>query len=339
MLSCLAGYIGYWPCDGAAPESGLYLHELQGISLESVDKIADSDQRTFENVLSDIEKRALNRLSTEVRARFARRYRLLSLTEFAVFGDRVNTANLTAAVASELRGFRINLDYHDFGYVKSNFQVLHIQSLSIYLQVPGNTTLKVIDLDSGQELDTFTVNGQAGWNSVILNRDYTSRNLFFGYAADSIDSVETEIPTDLVNTLLGACGCDCAGTGNCQSRIVGSTYNTGTGLISSSGDNTYGVRATLSIQCRFDAVVCNNKLLFRNALWYLLGYELMNERMFSSRVNRFTTIDRSRAEELRGFFLEEFERELDSTVDGIQLDDNDCCLQCDAPVKYGYSLM
>ena len=49
MLNCFIDYIGLSYCSGVyeQPGSGLYLNSLPGISIESIDKIADSEQITY----------------------------------------------------------------------------------------------------------------------------------------------------------------------------------------------------------------------------------------------------------------------------------------------------
>jgi hypothetical protein len=73
-----------------------------------------------------------------------------------------------------------------------------------------------------------------------------------------------------------------------------------------------------------DCIVCNNKTLFATALWYMLGSELCFERLFSNSINRFTTIDKKAAGEMRDTFLVDFQTELENAVKGIDVEDNEC---------------
>lgn len=72
-----------------------------------------------------------------------------------------------------------------------------------------------------------------------------------------------------------------------------------------------------------ECLICENKLLLATSLWYLLGAELMWERMYSSRLNRFTTVDRAKAKELNGEFMDLFYQELSATVAGLTI-----CSEC-----------
>jgi len=60
---------------------------------------------------------------------------------------------------------------------------------------------------------------------------------------------------------------------------------------------------------------------------------MMNERIYSDRMNRFINVDRQKAKELRDEYLAEYEREIMAVIDGTALT-MDCCIECDAPVTY-----
>jgi len=57
-MSCLTDYIGLRGCGDIAPESGLYLDQLPGITIEGMDKIATSEQTTYKNVWRDVQDTA-----------------------------------------------------------------------------------------------------------------------------------------------------------------------------------------------------------------------------------------------------------------------------------------
>lgn len=59
-MSCLTDYIGLKDCSNAAPESGLYINTLPGISLQSMDSIATVDQITYKGLWSDAQEEAYN---------------------------------------------------------------------------------------------------------------------------------------------------------------------------------------------------------------------------------------------------------------------------------------
>jgi len=73
-----------------------------------------------------------------------------------------------------------------------------------------------------------------------------------------------------------------------------------------------------------ECIICENRALLATSLWYLLGAEFMHERASSSRLNRFTTIEKSKAKELRTELMELFHSELAVSVAGINIHSSDC---------------
>lgn len=77
MSICLIGYIGIRVCDtDEVPESGQWINSLPGISLESVDKIADKEQITYKGVWTDVQTEAANRFYTDVVNELSKCYKL-----------------------------------------------------------------------------------------------------------------------------------------------------------------------------------------------------------------------------------------------------------------------
>lgn len=75
-MSCLTNYIGLNGCSGNAPASGLYINSLPGISLESIDKIADSEQVTYQGVWADVQVEAWARFYVDVINELTKCYQL-----------------------------------------------------------------------------------------------------------------------------------------------------------------------------------------------------------------------------------------------------------------------
>ncbi len=62
---------------------------------------------------------------------------------------------------------------------------------------------------------------------------------------------------------------------------------------------------------------CTNRQALALPLLYFLGAEIMIETLFSDRINRYTTIDREKAKELRQEFDNSFVDELKSSLEII----------------------
>jgi len=66
-----------------------------------------------------------------------------------------------------------------------------------------------------------------------------------------------------------------------------------------------------------EKLICDNKELLSVSIWYLFGAEFMNERINSSRINRYTTVDKAKAKEIYAELIGLFTTELDSSIQGI----------------------
>jgi len=73
-----------------------------------------------------------------------------------------------------------------------------------------------------------------------------------------------------------------------------------------------------------ECLIESNYEVFGISLWYLLGAELMFERYNSSRLNKYTTIDRTKAKDLNTSLMELFTDELTVAVNSIDVNDNEC---------------
>lgn len=65
-MECLIDYIGIKICGNETSGSGQFINSLPGISLESIDKIADSEQITYAGVWNDVQLEAANRFYVDV---------------------------------------------------------------------------------------------------------------------------------------------------------------------------------------------------------------------------------------------------------------------------------
>jgi len=57
-MNCLIDYIGLVGCNEVTPDSGLYVNQLPGISIELMDNIATADQTTYKQIWKDAQELA-----------------------------------------------------------------------------------------------------------------------------------------------------------------------------------------------------------------------------------------------------------------------------------------
>lgn len=78
--------------------------------------------------------------------------------------------------------------------------------------------------------------------------------------------------------------------------------------------------------CDYTVLICNNKKLLAVAWRYLLGAQLMQFRLYTSRLNFFTTVAKEDAQELLGIYQGKYEEALAKAM--LLIDVSSCCLEC-----------
>lgn len=350
-LDCLKDWIGVQGCTTTTPDSGLFINQLPGIELEMIDKLADEQQVDFNGVYDDIQERAVRRLKTDVNAEFKKRHLLKNITESIDMGRLIDTSS-TTALGVEYRGITLTLDRQDEDFAYSNLQTIRVQDVSLFFNVNDATTIKVFDLETGTELFTKAVAapGSTGYQTITILQEFTAREIFIGYDATLLSSVEQDLKKlkNAVNRSQNGCTyycLDCNG-GNRNAEIRGALATIDTSIVEGDltlGDNSFGLSVKWSVVCSYDTFICNNKEAFSRALWLLLGIEMMIERQYTSRLNEFTAFDRNKAKELwkkfeieyRGGTMDDiaYEGELFMALDAIELNDTDYCLECYSEVR------
>lgn len=320
--NCLIDYIGLLGCSTTTPKSGIYVNSLPGISLKNVDQIADSEQVTFAGVWSDVQLRATRKLFTDIRAEFAKKYKLNNIVDAVDIGDRLDTT-ITTAPAAQYRGVFIDLDNFEAQHdVVSNFQQFNIQTIKIYLSGAITPAVKIFDALSGTLLKTVSfTGGVAGWNTIDVYEKFTARRIFVCYDATLLTSTNLNVEQNYCH--------------ECGSTVMGGYSSIASSVKKSNitlDNDTFGLSVQYDVQCSFDSFICNHKEIFTNALWYLLGSELMMEAQYSDRVSFITTINAQKVKELKAELFNEYTSELSQAIDGIQLNLSDCCLECNEQV-------
>lgn len=82
----------------------------------------------------------------------------------------------------------------------------------------------------------------------------------------------------------------------------------------------------LNCDCDYDALICENLEVLTQAWKYKLGIWILQFRVNSNRLNRFTTINIEQAKELLTFYQVEYEKMLSSSV--LCMDISSCELCC-----------
>lgn len=110
-MDCFIDYIGFINCGTEESPSGMYINTLPGISLESIDKIANSEQVTYAAVWNDAQKEASVRFITDFKIELNKCYTLSHKCDYEDMACD-NIDNLIVAwrylLGNQLMLYRIN---------------------------------------------------------------------------------------------------------------------------------------------------------------------------------------------------------------------------------------
>jgi len=376
MAFCLIDYIGLQYCGGPVPQSGIYLQQLPGMDFNKLQQIADADQVTFQGVWNDVQARAARRFRMDfIGALNDRRKNAFSIKQLAqslnlgkqLGSDQGQVAPVITPNTQPWYGHTIELNNPEDVCVCSNLQSIFIQSVNFYVQdnigispAASDVVLQIVDADQHTVLFTATNYGvtTGTWTSFWVNELFSGVRRILVLVNGTMSEF-TQM--DLTNFALQGfqedigCSCDVNSYGawfgwqqcGCVAQVQGVT--TDSGYNQTFGLNTFGVSTTFSVHCNYEALICNNKQFFADAWLYLLGLEMCDEIIYSSRLNRWTTIDLKTAQNQKKLFMLQYrggydgpkdlggmfyEGALHKAVENIPLNSSDCCLQSDATIVF-----
>lgn len=304
-MNCLIDYIGLTGCGASSPASGLFINSLPGISFKSIEQLADAEQQTYIGVWNDVQLRATKKLELMLNMELSKNHKVKT-AQYSVSTPKSTTANTV--------NLGTNAAIKIIQRCVSPLQGHYIQTVTIRKQDIGDDAyLAIYDAETNELLHdetivsdgsttvvTFQVNKTFTNEEILVTMDLNS-NIFYTEDADNIYT-------------------------DCVSLEFGNANNTftNTGL-------NYGLSIVYGLRCSLSNLACYAKDLFALPLWYMLGSEMMMERMTSERINKWT-VDRKQAEELKAFYDAEAEKALKAAIAGTAVNDCDCCLECDPPI-------
>jgi hypothetical protein len=304
-MNCLIDYIGLTGCGASSPASGLFINSLPGISFKSIEQLADAEQQTYVGVWNDVQLRATKKLELMLNMELSKNHKVKT-AQYSV-----NTPKSTTDTIVNL-GSNAAIKFSQ--KCVSPLQGHYIQTVTIRKQDIGDDAyLAIYDADTNELLhdETIVTDGSTSVVTFQVHKTFTNENILVTMSVNG-GIFYTEDADNIYR--------------DCVYIEYGNTANTftNTGL-------NYGLSVVYGLRCSLTNLACYAKDLFALPLWYMLGSEMMMERMTSERINKWT-VDRKQAEELKAFYDAEAEKALKAAIAGTAINDCDCCLECDPPI-------
>lgn len=324
-MRCFVDYVGLQYCTPVVPESGYYINWVPGISIKSMDNIADAEQKSFIGVWNDIQERSavmFEQRILNVLSKYIRTEQTKQNTQFGAFRDQTQLADF----GNQYRGVRIYATLW-------RYKKLYIKNFIFWSQeAKTGAQFKIYDLNFGTLLHTITVDLIAGFNTVQVNYSVTNNmpfqtQIYICYDANEIKSRQTD------SVVMGSDGQYAAFV---SGGYVNGLSDPNTANIVYVGD-TYGISINYIVECSLEAFICSNRERFKQAWVSLLSAEFMKEKLFSDRVNRYTmNMTKEKMEEMYNKYVEEYNKEIDDVLINMALPKDDC-FHCNTLVQTIYA--
>lgn len=331
MSNCFENIIGIKGQCGALsePTSGLYLNDLPFIDLKVADAVL-TDEDSGVQFLTDKINYAVNAMQAELNTLLQPYYKRNSVLEENLLGQYIE--NMTALPSEAVyKGIQVKIE--QFQYLE--FRVSRIALYSS--NTTGNVTIKVFDLITGAELDSFPVAVVAGEVSYVeVNKNYFTDkqklNLFFAYDASTVDSFETNL---FRGRECSSCGTN-SGFGTRHAFFNSASIGLVASKIQSNLDytnNSAGLSIMYSISCSNKAWMCSMKDQLAYGVLHKAGVEILKEVVHGSRrVNSVTTIDKDSAAALMQDFEMIYKEAVQNVLHNVRFP-NDICFRCDQRIR------
>lgn len=373
---CLYDYVGLSSCDATPPLSGVYIQTLPGMDFAKFELVADADQVSYTGVWDDVRSRASRRFRMDfigaINDRRKNAFAIKQLAQTVNIGRTLgsNQGASTPVLTPNTQawyGHTIELNNPGDVCVCSNLQAIFIQSVDFYVHdntgsspSASDVVLQIVDADMGTVLYTTTNYGITGgtWTSFWVNQLFSGvRRILVLVNGSMADFSQIDLSNFALQGFADDISCSCDAntygawfgwdTCGCVAQVRGVT--TDVNYVQTFGLNTFGVSTKFSVQCTYDNLICNNKDFFLNAWMYCLALEMCDEIIFSSRLNRWTTIDKKMAQDMKKLYMLQYrggfdgpkdlggmfyEGALHKAVENIPLNGSDCCTESDSIVVF-----
>lgn len=317
---CLKGYIGINYCESETTESGIYINQLAGISLKSIDNIANDEHINFLGVWNHVEDRAIRRLNSKANSIFSSKYQTKKVLSNIEVNRNVSDLIITNG---SYRGLRL---YNQS--VSSELASIYIQCLWLYSETEVLDADIFIENKFSNIIYSKKFNLSEGWNKLRVYQVFSETELIIYYDDSQIQSKNLILEENNTN-----CSCENNCSSDCQLEVSGFQRNNN---LDSIVNNTFGLSVIASLRCSIQSIICNNIDIFQSALLYALGLEFAYERMYSDRINRYTKLDAKEAESLFVDYLNEFNNSIQDAINSIYVKDDDVCIVCNSIISQSW---
>lgn len=308
----LEGYIT--PSKDTPSRSGLYANGLPGVTLQLFDDLTKDEQEDWEEFWNDIYQRAIINFINDIQAKLSDKFLVdlkLVSRETSKFETELNTSG-------EISGVKIHYRLPRYGKT----QIISLEVYS-YGDQPGFEISFYNKDEFGKLLKTETVDLVDGVNTINIDTYFSVDEIFISYDSSIFDLYQTSnkyYDDYLIYDTLN-CSFPCYSGSGSVTQVNGGGFN-----------------VVFNSVCSIDKVIEQNINIFKDALWYKIGQELVFERIHSDRFNRWTTLTEERAKKLADDYDYWVELKENNSVKSLRMKEDPICFTCKSIVSQTYQL-
>lgn len=351
-MDCLKNYIGIRHCSQEDPQSGLWINSLPGISTELADKIANSEQITFLGVWEDVQARAIGRFVQDFQmylfdvaktgfnktlyqtSRIVKPRNYNVLDAEALYKGVYVYLPISRFVKFNLKSVQMFVKDVDGGSFDNGFDNgFEIDSSELNSEIriydlQNETLLKTIPIILEQGINTFDVALEIGIDSNAIE-------LFICVDTTRITSIKTL--DNLYTWNDGDCAYHTASFGSWfddQAMIAPAVMDLNATPTHSNiryPGVGQGIAIDAQITCNIEQFLCENRKYLKTAFLYLLGAEMLLQKLTSnmgSRVNWFTYGNLEQTQNTKNVFESEYAKAMKNAVRSLNIPDGGLCFAC-----------
>lgn len=315
MISCLQDHFGL--IDVKEGTSGRYVNDLAGITTKRVDYSYSQDDTYDPTQAWDaIQRVAINSFQAKLMSWAKRFYINYSYLGTTITGQY--TQKVIVTPSSEYKG--VLFDYNNTTLKSLS---LEIPGVNLWSEAPATTTIKAYNAATGEVLQAKAVTLSAGDNYIKLGWSFPVwryAQVFIAYDASEVTTLQQ----------------DTYGFSVADSVLFKKVDLSSQVLIGnmSSSRNDNGLIVQFSLACSLDNFVCQRLALFEEPFLYALAVQILRESLRSENINRYTLLDFEQAQELITEYETKSAEMLESSLQGLTLDDSGICFACNRAVNF-----
>lgn len=324
-MDCFTNLVGIKHDCGERPEGLIWLDNFTGIGIHSADKAHSPAYQSGMDLLTEKRSLAAQIVASDFRSHLNLFVRMKSIADGGTAG--YYTKNLPVVTAKT--GFYAGLLLE--GGSAYPYAAARITSARLQATTTGTVPVKVYDLTTAKEIDTFDIETIADEISeVSLDKSYRSKgrklSLAFVFDAGSTDTYRATFKPD--GSLCSGCNGGYTNLlGNIRGKgiIINQTHPFINSNLKSTG-HTSGLSLTYSLECEPEAFICEKRTLMAVPFAYKWAALVMEELRYSQRLNSIVTF-KGDAKELQENYEYQYKKTMRDRLENMQMP-NDICFGC-----------